>query len=87
MPPLAKRACQAKCQRASRGKVFDMGLVEELLDSNNNPTYSAGSPTDNLEADPDEEFSQAFSFLDDKIELAPDGNYELEQMNKIIGEK
>ena len=78
MPPLAKRACQAKCQRASGGKVFDMGLVEELLDSNNNPTYSAGSPTDDSEANPDEEFSWAFSFLDDEIELAPDGNYELE---------
>ena len=61
-----------------------MGLVEELLDSTIDPSYSVGSPND--EADPDEEFSWAFSLLD-KIELAPDGNYELEQMDQIIGEK
>ncbi len=62
-----------------------MGLVEELLDSNIDPTYSADSPDD--EADPYEEFSWAFSLLDDEIEVPPDGNYDLEQMNKIIGEK
>ena len=62
-----------------------MGLVEELLDSNIDPTYSADSPDD--KADPDEIFSWAFSLLDDEIELAPDGNYELEQMNKNIGKK
>ena len=59
MPPLAKRA-------APGGKLFDMGLVEELLDSTIDHSYSVGCPDDdpNDEADPDEEFSWAFSLLD-----------------------
>jgi hypothetical protein len=73
MPPLKKRARQAKQQRASGGKCFNAGLVEELLDIEMDPTYAPeGSPEVADEAELDANFPWAFSLLEPIEEAGTD---------------
>jgi hypothetical protein len=73
MPPLKKRARQAKQQRTSGGKCFNAGLVEELLDIEMDPTCAPeGSPEDTDDAELDANFSWAFSLLEPTEEAGMD---------------